>query len=200
VATGFKDFAAGNVLAAADLDDYCVRQVVMQFASDAARDSALSGVLREGMMCTTLDNNRTYWYNLSTTSWEVDNEPPQAWTPVITQGATPTFTLLAGWYKRSRGVFTAQATMQLTSAGTATNTITISTPVTLANAEYVGGSVQVYDSSVTTLYHGYATPSSTTVFVAMQAGATAATGIGNNPAVTLASGDQIRVAITGRFL
>ena len=48
--SGFKDFAAGDVLTAADVDGYLMRQTVMTFADASARDTALSGVLDEGMV------------------------------------------------------------------------------------------------------------------------------------------------------
>jgi hypothetical protein len=48
--SGYKDFEAGNVLAAADVDGYLMRQTVMTFASSAARDTALAAVLDEGMV------------------------------------------------------------------------------------------------------------------------------------------------------
>lgn len=48
--SGFKNFTAGSVLTEADLDDYLMRQTVMTFASSSARDTALSGVLDEGMV------------------------------------------------------------------------------------------------------------------------------------------------------
>ena len=48
--SGFKDWAAGDVLTAADVDGYLMRQTVMTFADASARDTALSGVLDEGMV------------------------------------------------------------------------------------------------------------------------------------------------------
>ena len=57
MAAGYKDFVAGTVLAAADLEDYCELQSVMRFASAAARDTALSAVKTEGMLAYLLDVN-----------------------------------------------------------------------------------------------------------------------------------------------
>lgn len=48
---GYKDFTAGAVLTAAQLNQYCNEQSVMVFATTAARDSALTSVLAEGMTC-----------------------------------------------------------------------------------------------------------------------------------------------------
>lgn len=61
--SGFKNFVAGQVLLESDLDGYLMRQTVMTFASTAARDSALSGVLDEGMVAYAEDTDRTMFYN-----------------------------------------------------------------------------------------------------------------------------------------
>lgn len=47
---GYKLFNTGDVLTAAQVNTYLQEQVVMVFASAAARTTALSGVLAEGMM------------------------------------------------------------------------------------------------------------------------------------------------------
>mgnify|MGYP000066942331 CR=1 FL=1 len=59
----FKDFAAGDILTAADVDDYLMRQTIMTFADSAARDTALSTVLAEGMFCYLNDTNAFQLYN-----------------------------------------------------------------------------------------------------------------------------------------
>lgn len=47
---GYKDFTAGAVLTAAQVDGYLMEQAVMNFAGTAARNSALSSVQAAGMM------------------------------------------------------------------------------------------------------------------------------------------------------
>lgn len=47
---GYKDFTAGAVLTAAQVDGYLMEQAVMNFAGTAARGSALSSVQSAGMM------------------------------------------------------------------------------------------------------------------------------------------------------
>jgi hypothetical protein len=59
---GYIDFTAGNVLTAAQMDT-TMRQTVMPFADAATRDTALSGVLVEGMTTYQLDTNRTTTYD-----------------------------------------------------------------------------------------------------------------------------------------
>jgi hypothetical protein len=64
---GYKLFATGDVLTAAQVNTYLNEQTVMVFASSAARTSALSGVLAEGMMSYLQDTNSVEVYNGS--SW-----------------------------------------------------------------------------------------------------------------------------------
>jgi len=60
---GYKLFATGDVLTAAQVNTYLNEQTVMVFASSAARTSALSGVLAEGMMSYLQDTNAVEVYN-----------------------------------------------------------------------------------------------------------------------------------------
>ena len=62
MALGFKNFVAGEVFTEADVDGI-MRQTIMIFASTSARDTALSGVLEEGMRAYTTDENRDWVYN-----------------------------------------------------------------------------------------------------------------------------------------
>lgn len=71
--SGFKDWAAGDVLTAADVDGYLMRQTVMTFADASARDTALSGVLDEGMVAYLEDINTTSVYDGS--AWKLTGGP-----------------------------------------------------------------------------------------------------------------------------
>jgi hypothetical protein len=62
MAEGFHDFASAEVLTAANTDDYLMRQTIMRFADASTRDSALSGVLVEGLRAYTKDTNRDWIY------------------------------------------------------------------------------------------------------------------------------------------
>jgi len=64
---GYKLFATGDVLTAAQVNTYLMQQTVMVFASSAARTSALSGVLAEGMVSYLQDTNSLEVYDGS--SW-----------------------------------------------------------------------------------------------------------------------------------
>jgi hypothetical protein len=46
----YSTYATGDELSAAEMQTYVANQVVMSFANEAARDSALSGSLVEGMV------------------------------------------------------------------------------------------------------------------------------------------------------
>jgi hypothetical protein len=60
---GYNLFLTGSVLTAAQVNNYLQEQAVMRFASSAARTSALSAVLAEGMMSYLADTNSVEVYN-----------------------------------------------------------------------------------------------------------------------------------------
>ena len=70
---GYKLFNTGDVLTAAQVNTYLQEQAVMRFATTTARDTALSGVLAEGMICYIDADNNIYkytgsaWVNIDTT-------------------------------------------------------------------------------------------------------------------------------------
>jgi len=78
-----KTFVAGEVLLAQDVNQFLMDQSVMNFASSAARSSAIP-TPTEGMFAVTTDNDQLDYYNGS--AW-VSALPVGAWTAY-----TPTFT------------------------------------------------------------------------------------------------------------
>lgn len=78
---GYKLFATGDVLTAAQVNTYLQEQTVMVFASAAARTTALSGVLAEGMMSYLTDTDVVQYYN--GTAWTTINTDQ---TPLTTKG------------------------------------------------------------------------------------------------------------------
>ena len=60
---GYKLFATGDVLTASQVNTYLMQQTVMVFASSAARTTALSGVLAEGMVSYLQDTNSLEVYD-----------------------------------------------------------------------------------------------------------------------------------------
>ena len=71
---GYKLFNTGDVLTAAQVNTYLQQQVIMVFASSAARTTALSSVLAEGMFSYLTDTNAFQYYDGS------------AWTDVSNPG------------------------------------------------------------------------------------------------------------------
>jgi hypothetical protein len=63
MAGGYKLFSTGEVLTAANVNNYLMNQTVMVFASAAARTTALSGVLAEGMISYRTDSHILEYYN-----------------------------------------------------------------------------------------------------------------------------------------
>jgi hypothetical protein len=60
---GYRLFATGDVLTAAQVNTYLQQQTVMVFADSSARTSALSGVLAEGMVTYLQSDDTVYVYN-----------------------------------------------------------------------------------------------------------------------------------------
>lgn len=60
---GYHLFNTGDVLTAAQVQYNLQNQTIMYFATAAARNSALSGVLVEGMFCYLADTNSTEYYD-----------------------------------------------------------------------------------------------------------------------------------------
>ena len=64
---GYKLFASGDVLTAADVNTYLQEQTIMVFASTSARDTALNSVKSEGMFVYITGTNTLQFYDGS--SW-----------------------------------------------------------------------------------------------------------------------------------
>lgn len=60
---GFKDFTAGDVLRADDVDQYLMQQTIMVFAGTAARATALGTAVAEGMFTYLADTNSFEFYD-----------------------------------------------------------------------------------------------------------------------------------------
>lgn len=80
MALGFVNFQAGNVLTEAQVDGI-MRQTTMIFSSTSARDTALSGVLEEGLRAYTTDENRDWVYDGS--AWICLSSPWTDYTPSL---------------------------------------------------------------------------------------------------------------------
>lgn len=58
---GFKDFQAGDVLTAVEVDTYLMQQTIMVFASASARDTDITSPT-EGMFCFLKDTDAVEYY------------------------------------------------------------------------------------------------------------------------------------------
>lgn len=89
---GYKLFATGDVLTAAQVNTYLQEQTVMVFNDAAARTTALSGVLAEGMITYLKSDDTVYAYNgsawVSVASTGDITEVTTAATSGLTGGAT----------------------------------------------------------------------------------------------------------------
>lgn len=71
----FKSYVSGDALSASDLRIYAMNQVVMTFASSAARNTALSGEEVEGMIVYLQDVDQLMAYDGAAwirMAWETD--------------------------------------------------------------------------------------------------------------------------------
>tara|TARA_R100001163_G_scaffold23904_1_gene19953 strand:- start:3895 stop:5130 length:1236 start_codon:yes stop_codon:yes gene_type:complete len=66
MANGFKTFAVGEVLTAADVNDYLMEQSIAIFANATARDAQITSPI-EGQFCYLADSDTLQYY---TTSWQ----------------------------------------------------------------------------------------------------------------------------------
>jgi len=222
--SGYKDFAPGDVLTAADVDGYLMRQTVMTFADASARDSALSGVLDEGMVAYLEDTDRTTYYTGS--AW-VDIArlgsggatkqlgtyaagdvlqaaelnaigTTTAYTPTVTQGAT-TFgmTVSTSNYWEINKLVIYFARMSIASGtGVGGNALRVSIPVTAGTSQNpVVGSAIVFDSSLADPY-SCGVWLSTTSQISFQPTSTANwSGIGSTPNIAFGTGDIISFTV-----
>jgi hypothetical protein len=143
---GFKDFTAGDVLMAADVDAYLSRQAIMRFASTAARDSALSGVLEEGLQTYQLDTNSRTFYN--GISWQTTFTPRTSWVPTWTNltvgnGTTAAYYAVSGDLVKMVINFTFGTTSAVTGS-VSVATLPVNGPGT---APFSGGSLILRDAS-----------------------------------------------------
>jgi hypothetical protein len=182
--------SAGDTLTAANVNAM-LTQGIPPFADTTARDAAITAPF-DGQMAYTTGNDTTWVYRSS--AWVILTEPVQSWTPTVTQSNTVTKTVTWGWSQRSGGIFTASCRLDFTGAGTASNIITISGPLTWIVA---GGSFLFYDTSLVTYRSGYVQNASTTTFSLIIDEGTGAYGLAGGDGIT--SGDVLIMTVTGNY-
>jgi hypothetical protein len=195
VAQGYKDFTAGAILTAADLEDYCENQSVLRFASAAARDAALTTVKVEGMMAYLVDLNVMTVY--SGAAWSTIGPVHGAltnYTPVLTQSGAVTKTVNNASYIRIGRMIIGNVWLNVTGPGTAANAVTISTPVTASTPSAVVGAGYLYDASATSTFAGTCALLTTTTFAIYATNVTSFSALGVVQfSAALASGDIVNI-------
>ena len=93
MAGGYHLFSTGEIFTAANVDNYLMNQTVMVFASAAARTTALSGVLAEGMISYRTDSHILEYYTGS--AWSAVASTPTALTNVNLIGPIETANVVA---------------------------------------------------------------------------------------------------------
>jgi hypothetical protein len=100
---GYRDFQTGEVLTAANVNDFLMEQSVMTFADAAARDAALTDVLREGLLTYNLDTGALERYDGS--AWvPAAPETPGIGSNVVQTVKTDTFTTTSTTFVDVTGV------------------------------------------------------------------------------------------------
>jgi hypothetical protein len=120
---GYKLFNTGDVLTAAQVNEYLMQQTVMVFASAAARTTALSGVLAEGMLSYLQDTNKVYVYDGSAwldVSSEIPSQTGNSGKYLTTDGTN------ASWATISAGGMTSLASGSLAASATGFDLTSIS--------------------------------------------------------------------------
>jgi hypothetical protein len=149
MAAGYKNWAAGNVLTAADLEDYTVLQSAMRFTNAAARDSALASVLTEGLIAYLIDTNTYTIYTGS--AWSTIGPVHgqlTSWTPTVTQTGSVTVTNNYSRYHRQGRLITGWFSLTVTGSGSGSANIVIGAiPATAASTSPVIGQMRFYNAS-----------------------------------------------------
>jgi hypothetical protein len=165
MAAGYKNWAAGNVLTAADLEDYTVLQSAMRFTNAAARDSALASVLTEGLIAYLIDTNTYTIYTGS--AWSTIGPVHGAlttWTPAVTQTGSVTVTNNYSTYQRIGRMIIGSFSLTVTGSGSGSVGFTVSTPVTAVSTSPLVGRGRVYDASGPTTFDAWLYMASTSTF------------------------------------
>lgn len=128
---GYKLFATGDVLTAAQVNTYLMQQTVMVFASATARNTALSGILAEGLTCYLTDTNDFQIYDGS--AWvsygSGDITGVTASSPLTGGGTSGSVTVGI-----QDGTTAQKGAVQLTDSTSSTSTTTAATPASVKSA------------------------------------------------------------------
>jgi hypothetical protein len=155
-ASGYKLFATGDVLTAADVNNYLMLQTVMVFANSTARTSALSGVLAEGLVSYLQDTNVVEIYTGA--AWVSLDDPNAIQNTIVTAkgdliGATAASTPARLGVGTNGQILTADSTA---ATGLAWSTAASGGSITLINAtSFTASSIVSVDSLFSATYSNY---------------------------------------------
>lgn len=190
---GYKNWAAGDPLLAADVMSYLMNQSVISCTSSTRPSLSVEGVL-----IYETDTDRFYVYNGGWVQFG-GSGAWQSWTPTITQSGTVTYSATYARYQRTGRVIHAEALLAVTGTGTSSNNVTVSLPVTPATlGNMVAGSGVIYDTSAGFNFPGIAvlTGTSSVGFIPSSSSASSAfLGAGVFTAA-LGSGDVVSFSVT----
>lgn len=187
----YYTWSDGQQVTAAILKANVQDQVITQCTSSTRPGSPV-----EGMCIFETDTDRIMVYDGA--AWDYVVEPRQTWTPTVTQGSAVSGTVDVGWSRRIYGHWEAQLRWISSAAGTAANKIEISTPFTLDSSQDLQGT-WFFNDNGTGFSTGVAIAGSTTVIWLYGGVAVATDAYGVNPAITIASGDILRLRISGTY-
>lgn len=150
---GYKGSWTGTS-SSSDIVDYLMKQSIMVFSTTAARDTALSGALREGMYAYISGTDSLYRYTGS--AWKILESPWTSITPTFNNLSTGNGTAVGEWrYVNGDLRYRGQFTYGTTSSITAGVEVDIPDSVT-ARAIPSSGAVLATDASTGVDYTGVA--------------------------------------------
>jgi hypothetical protein len=199
MATGDHDWVAGEILAAQNMDDFLQLQVVAQYTTTGARDTALSVRKRTGMITANADTRALSVYSGS--AWSTVGPVYGAsttWTPVLSQSTNFSCTINHESYTRTGRWIQGYARMTVASGGTVSNALAITLPAAanLTGSELMTlGTAMIKVSASGFIYYPELVVASSASFAYFQIrtnGAVAAL-YGINTPTLLAIGDQVSV-------
>lgn len=184
---GYKTWTTGEVISASNLNAEVRDQVISTFASESARNSAIS-LVTVGQHAVTTDTG-TLWQRDSGGNWRqvATIGAWTSWTPSIFQGVAVSFTNTSSRFVRIGRTIIGQASCAITSAGSSGSALEVSIPVAaVTTGNPVVGTLLYFDSG-TAYYHAAAAifTSTSVRFYAHNVGVP----VGQAPAFGAASGD-----------
>jgi hypothetical protein len=181
--SGVKNFTT-ETLTSGDVDGYLMRQSVMCFDSAAARDSALSGILEDGMVAYLRDVNGYYFYDSGitlptggTAGWRVWYSQWGTFTPSFTGLTVGNGTSLAV-YRWEKGALHTRGQFTLGSTSSFSGSLEMSIPDSRTGDAYGSYGAGVLNDAGTRLYSTVCSvaPSSTLIRWTTDGGPVTSTG------------------------